>query len=242
MAVTNDAKTLALLRSVPNGIEIRIVRRSDHSEDTVFLPVPVSRPEVAKLDFSPDGSRLVVVNGQRLWAISTRSDKILFEFAIPSEPDRFFGQISVSNASIAAEIRELKSHLNTFRDVLLLDSDGKQLESFTLAALDLESIYTLRLSPDGKLLAVLTRGSATQQSSVVMLDTAGALLWQSQISKSFDIQWTRDKKTLIVKDSRIEEFDAGTGKPIGHPTEELHWVDEFFYTNSTLEIDPALIT
>jgi WD40 repeat protein len=237
LAVTSDANTLAFLRSVPNGLEIRIVRRSDHSENTFFLPVPISQATVPKLEFSPDGSRIVVVNGPRLWAISSTSGKTLFEFAI--EPDRFFGQISVSNVSVATEIRELKSHMDTFQDVLLLDRGGQQAKSFTLAALHLESIFTLRLSPDGRLLAVLARNNGKQQSSVVMLDTAGALVWQSRISTSFDIQWTPDGKALLVKGTRIREFDAGTGKAVGHPTEELRWVDEYFRTNSTLEIDPS---
>lgn len=243
LAVSSDANTLAFLRGTPDKIEVRIVRRKDNSETTVSLPAPHSEKgsldSFAKLGFSPDGSRIVVVNGPRLWALSSAAGKILFEFAIESDPDRFFGQISISNVSVAAEIRELKSNLSTFQDVLLLDREGLRVKPFTLAALSMESTYALKLSPDGRLLAVLTRNAANQQSSVLTLDTTGAVVWQSHIPTSFDIQWTADGKTLLVKGSRIEEFDAGTGKAVGHPTEELHWVDESFHANSTLEIDPA---
>lgn len=243
LAISRDGKTLAFLVSASNKSEVHFVDREDKTEGIVSLAAGgTARTHFAstpKLGFSPDGNWLTVAEGSHLWGVSVPGGKILFDFSLASEPSQFFGRLSISNISVAAEVRELNAHVDSLHRILLLDREGERQKSYTAASLSSDYIRGLTLSPEGKLLALLTDNGKNRQSKILILDSTGSLVREIHVSQSSDIRWLANGRTLLIKGSRLEEIDTRTGKSVNKLTEHLNWVEDPMYSGNTLEADPT---
>jgi hypothetical protein len=241
-AVSPAGENLASLKTIAGSIQLRIVHRTPRSEETVLLsdsgaeqrPL-FSRPQI---EFAPDGSWLVVIRGARLWAVASTPAKVLFSYSL-EQPNRFFRDISVSNVAVAGEVWEKKPKewlANGFREIILLDREGKTLRSHSGEAVPIAFSGKLRLSPEANRIALLNieTDRAKKKFSILVLDAEGKIVWQSETAPAYDLQWSSSGKTIFVQDARIEELQADTGKPVNKSTAKVNLVD-----GGVLHLDPS---
>ncbi|HEV3262983.1 MAG TPA: protein kinase [Gemmataceae bacterium] len=154
------------------------------------------------LAWSPDGKTFAAGEGQRLWAWSAETGKLLWQ--------------NDKHGSISALVWSPDSRLLATADatekgtVRLWEADTGRL----LHEVALRSLGGLAWSPDGKTLAV---PHATSGSQYCLIDTAS---WRVRATLRHgewawpDIRWSSDGKTVITFGESLRVWDSASGKQL----------------------------
>jgi hypothetical protein len=214
------------------GAEFTLLNR-DSGDATRFDEVIPALPpgitwRILGAGFSPDGELLAIHSVGAIWVFDTLNARKIFTIPADHEAQIYPGKMSWSRRQLAVSFWPAESFLADVRvkrpvEVRLYDGEtGEVAQRLQLPLFSADAWTELRISPDGRRLAVLERPRKWPGNArLALFETAkGKLLWQKKIGAE-DFDWTNEGKQMVLLGSKLVWLDAERGKEIREAETEV---------------------